>query len=170
MWTRYPVLATVHSTLHPGRPVHSNINSTSLRSIQPCCNYCTNTIRPRNRSHIHHSLLPSTNLQLGELRQSGINKIAQALKWQMDSKLGSLDWESNVLTICHSAPCNNAKMHKIFITQITHFLHRLQCFYCRTQKIWYVCIYSFINLQKKNSQHKHPACFPLHDAQNNQVL
>ena len=33
----------------------------------------------------------------------------------MDSKLGSLDWESNVLTICHSTLCNNAKMHKIFI-------------------------------------------------------
>ena len=33
----------------------------------------------------------------------------------MDSKLGSLDWESNVLTVCHSTLCNNAIMHKIFI-------------------------------------------------------
>ena len=169
MWTRYPVLATVHSTLHPGRPVHSNINSTSLRSIQPCCNYCTNTIRPRNRSHIHHSLLPSTNLQLGELRQSGINKIAQALKWQMDSKLGSLDWESNVLTICHSAPCNNAKMHKIFITQITYFLHRLQCFTAEHRKSG-MFVFILLSTCRKKILNKHPACFPLHDAQNNQVL
>ena len=28
----------------PGRPVPLNTDSTSLGSIQPCCNYCTKTI------------------------------------------------------------------------------------------------------------------------------
>ena len=28
-------------TSNPGRPVHSNIISTSLGNIQPCCNYCS---------------------------------------------------------------------------------------------------------------------------------
>ena len=128
---------------------------------------------------------PLSNLQLSELRQSGVNKIAQALKWQMDSKLGSLDWESNVLTVCHSAPCNNAKMQKKIIHEkwtavvISHIFYRgysvftaeHKVLYLNFQKIWYVCIYSFINLQKKKSQYnKHPACFPLHNAQNSQVL
>ena len=38
-------------TSPPGRPVHSKAISTSLGSIQPCCN-CAKTIR----SHFHHCL------------------------------------------------------------------------------------------------------------------
>ena len=37
----------------PGRPVHSDINLTSLESIQPCCNYRTKNIH----SHISTTVL-----------------------------------------------------------------------------------------------------------------
>ena len=42
----------------PGRHVHFDTNSTSLGSIQPCCNYCANTIH----SHSHCCLQPGTQL------------------------------------------------------------------------------------------------------------
>ena len=38
----------------PGRPVHADTNSGSLRRIQPLCYYCMQT----NHSHFHHCLLP----------------------------------------------------------------------------------------------------------------
>ena len=46
------VPGTAQSTLHftPGRLVHSNAISTSLGSIQPCYNYCTNYIPSTVRS------------------------------------------------------------------------------------------------------------------------
>ena len=60
---QYPVR---WKTSPPGRPVHSDTNSTSLGSIQPCCNYCTNTIHSHSKtiqllrksihSHFHHRL------------------------------------------------------------------------------------------------------------------
>ena len=51
---QYPVLGLFKALYMspPGRPVHSNTNSTSLGSIQPCCSYCIKTVR----SHIHHCL------------------------------------------------------------------------------------------------------------------
>ena len=52
---RYQVLGTAQRVqpFPPGKPVHSNAISTSLGSIQPCCNYCVKTIH----SHIHLCLL-----------------------------------------------------------------------------------------------------------------
>ena len=68
----YPVTGTTHSTLHftlwqtcipslepptalytspLGRPARSNTNSTSVRSIQPCCNYCAKTTQSRIFNH-----------------------------------------------------------------------------------------------------------------------
>ena len=51
----YSVFGTVQSALHftPGRPVHSNAISTSLVSIQPCCNYWPKTICFDIDIHLH---------------------------------------------------------------------------------------------------------------------
>ena len=44
--TRYPVLGSIQSASHftPWKSARSNAISTSLGSIQPCCNYCAKTI------------------------------------------------------------------------------------------------------------------------------
>ena len=61
----------------PDRPVHSDINTTSLGSIHPCCNYCAKTIHSISIAVASYSFL-----QLGELGHRGENKNDQASKQQ----------------------------------------------------------------------------------------
>ena len=61
----------------PGRPIHSDTNSTYLGRIQPCSNYSANT----NQSHFQCSLLPGTHLYSFILHH-GDDENAQASKRQ----------------------------------------------------------------------------------------
>ena len=62
-------------TLHPpGIPVHFNTNSTSLESIQPCCNFSMTITRSHISTAARSQICSFT--QLGELGRRGENKNA----------------------------------------------------------------------------------------------
>ena len=118
-FTLHPLADLFLYTSPSGRPVHSNTNSTSLGSIQPCCNYGAKTTRisttvyrqvliytaewtgatwgELEHSGVNWSIAGWTGAKWGELEQSGVNIIALK-RQQEDSNPDSLDWESDVLT------------------------------------------------------------------------
>ena len=74
-----PVLWTAQSALHfssPGRPVHSDTNSSSLGSILATQQLCTKTIL----SNFYHSIARYSFIQLSELGHHGENENALTLK------------------------------------------------------------------------------------------
>ena len=106
------VLGTAQSTFHftPGKPVPSNVMSTSLGSTQQAYSHTAITAGTRY-VHIPTTVARYSFIQMSELTQSGVNEIAQASKrQQVVVKLGSLNWESDVLTTM--PPCPTGGRHQ----------------------------------------------------------
>ena len=93
-----------------GRPVHSSANSTTLGIIQPCCNYCAKTIR----SHIHQSSdrYSFIFIQLSELKQRGVIKIAQTSKRIESHHAPCVCTNRTCVCVCTNCTCVYTKARK----------------------------------------------------------
>ena len=99
--SQYPVRRTAQSALHftRGRPVHSGTNSASPGSIVPMQQLRAKTIQ----SHFHLCLKPLIQLnQLVSVERPKMPKLRNVSRG--DSKPGSFDCESSILSPCCRAP------------------------------------------------------------------
>ena len=129
----YIVQYSVHwKTSPPGRPVHYDTNSTSLWSIQPCCNYCTQTIHSHSKTiqllckdyftHISTTVYSQILIYTAEcqwvnwgvVERTKMSKLRN--RGQGYSKPCSLDWESGILPLSYHTP----QLHIIISTQTNH--------------------------------------------------
>ena len=103
-------------TSPPGRPVHSNTNSTSLGSIQPCCNYCAETTHSFISTSVYSQVV-------SERRQRGVDEIAQVSKRQQESRTPLLSNKIRRSNHCITAPlrhCTTAPLHHCATAPLRH--------------------------------------------------
>ena len=105
----YPVLGTAQCALH-------------FTPWQTCSLQCQLDFSRKHSAMLQllfFHISTSVEVQLSELRQRAVNKIAQALKWQQeDSNLGFLNWESCVHTTSPltTEPCILYSFYMIYIS------------------------------------------------------
>lgn len=82
------VLSTFQSTLH--------FVTTPRQTFQQQLDFCGKYSAKQQFLHEYHLLIYNSILQLTELRQFGVNEIAQAIKWQEDLNCCPHDYESDI--------------------------------------------------------------------------
>ena len=88
--------------LHPpGRPVQPDTKSTSLRSIQPCSNYCMKTIHSRFSAVYSQVLIYTAESTGASMERTEMPNLQNDSKG--DSNPGSLDCESGILPLSYCA-------------------------------------------------------------------